>query len=122
MDWNNFLSAAAVLLVIYGVARLALGLVRRFVTIRFDPLESPPLPVKKSSPAKDWRNPANAPPAFPNISAHAFQPAETLPCCSLCGGGELHEVHSENYVPPPASVEVVGESPAEKVSRIMEKG
>jgi hypothetical protein len=43
----------------------------------------------------DWSDPDNAPPAFEDVTnPHAYEPAKTLPCCALCGGGKRHAIHS----------------------------
>lgn len=43
----------------------------------------------------DWSDPDNAPPAFEDVTQpHAYDPAKSLPCCALCGGGRKHAIHS----------------------------
>ena len=40
-----------------------------------------------------WGDPRNAPPAFEDSAAHAYRAHDTLACCAICGGGDLHYIH-----------------------------
>lgn len=44
--------------------------------------------------AKDWLDPANAPPAFSDVLVHLYDPHKVLHCCQQCGGGLLHPIHN----------------------------
>jgi len=64
-----------------------------------------------AAPAVDWTDPDFAPPAF-ECGPHDFERASHTACCSLCGGGRLHDVHPNES----ARLGLAGLAPADPLS------